>query len=525
MPILDLYPLQGTFHPGQAVRLAAEIELSGPAELVVTFWRLANLAGELRVPLTAANRRQTITLEWQPPQAAPAGYGVLARLVGPGEAESEPACSAFDILPAWTSFPRYGYLSDFSPGREDAEQVMAALARYHINGLQFYDWQYRHDTLLAPEREYLDPLGRPLSLDTVERLIAAAHARNIAALPYLAIYAASAAFWRQHPDWALYDAEGQAIPFGEDFLGLMDPTPGGQWAAHLLDECARTLAGLPFDGLHIDQYGEPKTAWDAAGRPVDLPAAFAGFISAAKDRFPGRPVLFNAVGNWPIADLAHSPADFEYIEIWPPDVTYADVVRIVAEARGLSGGRPVAIALYLPADRPANVLLADALILANGGGRIELGEGLRLLADPYFPKHQAIPPELAAGLRRLYDFAVRYGEWVGPQAQAAPEVRVEAGPAAWSIARRNGEWLALHLVNRLGLGDTPGWDRAHSLPQPQADLAVTVELDACPRRVLWTCPERPADLPVALDFEYSNGRLAFRLPALELWGVAALELP
>ncbi len=74
------------------------------------------------------------------------------------------------------------------------------------------------------------------------------------------------------------------------------------------------------------------------------------------------------------------------------------------------------MALYLPADRPTNIRLADALIFSCGGSRIELGEGERLLADPYFPKHQPLTPELRTTLRRYYDFAVRYGEWLGPAA-------------------------------------------------------------------------------------------------------------
>ena len=95
---------------------------------------------------------------------------------------------------------------------------MAWAARYHVNGLQFYDWQYRHETLLPPSDPYTDLLGRRMSLATVERLIEAAHARNIAAMPYTAIYGASPAFYRAHPDWALLQATGEPFEFADGHI-------------------------------------------------------------------------------------------------------------------------------------------------------------------------------------------------------------------------------------------------------------------------------------------------------------------
>ncbi len=135
------------------------------------------------------------------------------------------ATTAFDVLPSWTSYPRYGFLTDFTPGRGDIAAAVETLARYHVNGLQFYDWQYRHDHLLPPQPEYTDPLGRRLSLPVVADGVRAAHAHGMAAMPYLAVYAASPEFWRAHPEWALYDAERRPLSFGDGLLGLMNPAP------------------------------------------------------------------------------------------------------------------------------------------------------------------------------------------------------------------------------------------------------------------------------------------------------------
>ena len=146
---------------------------------------------------------------------------------------------------------------------------MAWAARYHINGLQFYGWQYRHEQLLPPEDPYTDPLGRRLSLETVTRLIDAAHARNIAAMPYTAIYGATPAFYEQHPDWALFQADGVPFDFGDGFLKIMNPTPGSPWADHLLDQFAQVLDQTAFDGIHLDQYGARSWARQCS-EPVDL---------------------------------------------------------------------------------------------------------------------------------------------------------------------------------------------------------------------------------------------------------------
>ncbi|MGH2523010.1 MAG: glycoside hydrolase family 66 protein, partial [Anaerolineales bacterium] len=284
MRLADLYPARGMFLPGEKVALVAEVEAEAPAAatLRLSITRLATTTAILTRSAALAAGQQQITIEWRAPLAASRSYGVEAQLLDEAGAICHATSTAFDVLPHWTAFPRYGFLSDFSPGRADVTATVRALARFHLNGLQFYDWQYRHDSLLPPDTDYADPLGRRSSLRVVQNFIEAAHAHGLAALPYLAVYAASAQYWRAHPAWALYDSQGRPIPFGENFLGLMNPAPGGPWAGHLLDECSRVLAALPFDGLHVDQYGEPRVAFDAQGRPVDLPSAFAGFIAALK---------------------------------------------------------------------------------------------------------------------------------------------------------------------------------------------------------------------------------------------------
>jgi dextranase len=340
-------------------------------------------------------------------------------------------------------------------------------------------------------------------------------------MPYLAVYAASAAFWRDHLDWALYDQSGQPIPFGEDFLGLMDPSDGSPWKQHLLEECRKVLTDLRFDGLHIDQYGEPRVVFDHAGHSVDLPKAFRDFIYSAVKLHPGKPVLFNAVANWPIETLASAPTAFNYIEIWPPDVHYPDLVRIVRNARRLSGGKPVVIALYIPARRMTQIRLADALIHSAGGGRIELGENERLLSDPYFPRHEALSDELRSNLRCTSDFWVRYEEWFSAPELEGGQDLVHAPEGIETFVRKVGANWAVSLVNLTGMNDCC-WNEDHDGPQ---GVAFTLEAKL-PRHVLRVWLASPDDgSPQArpAEFEYHGQTIRVKVSRLSIWNVLFFE--
>ena len=529
MRILDVYPTQGSYAPGEMIKLQVEIEAAtkGNAQLKLEIRHLNDPPIVIFNELKLIAGRQIIPADWVTPLPI-GGYAALVELLNEAGAAQSQASTAFDVLASWTDNPRYGFLSEFSQRRPDPDTTILELVHFHINGLQFYDWQYRHDTLVAPTIEYIDPLGRPMSLTMINKLVDSAHRHGIACMAYLVIYAASAEFWQANPDWALFDENEKPIQFGENFLGLMDPSPGSPWNRHILQEASKTLREISFDGLHIDQYGEPKQAWDARNKAVDLPRAFVEFIRTTREQNPGKAILFNAVGNWPIEALARAPLDFMYIEVWPPQVEYQQLASIVLRAVQLSRGKPVVIALYLPANHPANILLADAIILACGGTRIELGEDAQLLVDPYFPKHQPIPDELRGELYRFYDYAVRTGEWLGSynlsDGQRRTWAKAEFNPSSltleervWSVMRQRPDGLCFSLVNLKGI-ENPSWNTAHPVPIPALEMTVTVEYPRKPRQVSWASPEQDRG-PQALGFEYEQGKLHFAIPNLRYTGV------
>lgn len=537
-PALTIQPDKAFFRPGEPVTFTVTASQGERVEAIVT-----HLLDEI-VRLDAPLENGRATLSWQPPAEAPRGYGVTLHVLDASGAEIVAASTAFDVLGNWLQAPRYGFLSEFSPGRGDIDATVAWAARYHLTGLQFYDWQYRHEQLLPPTDPYTDLLGRRLSLDTVTRLIGAAHARNIAAMPYTAIYGASPAFHQQHPDWGLFQVDNVVFDFADGLLKIMDPTPGSPWADHLLDQFAQVLDQTAFDGIHLDQYGAPKTGRNRAGEPVDLAEVFPAFINQAaalvKEKRDGGAMIFNVVGNWPIETVAPSDEDAVYIEVWPPYRDFMDLHQIITQAQMLGGGKPVIIAAYIHPNNAPNVRLANAVIFGSGAYHLELGEPGGMLADPYFPKFGQMKPEMQAAMQRLYDFVVRYEEVLGVGTRDATEASVGAlaidgvktdGTLSKNrvavIVRQGDGRETLSLVNFMGLAHGKWLETLFAGPQLQRDLAVTLRVERPVERVWLASPDAADIAPQMVEFEAGDDAdgafIRFTVPSLDYWTMIVLD--
>ena len=519
MLILDFYPLKGFFHPGETLsfRLVLKASQAATTKLNLCLFSLQNCVQEKELQINYQNGTTAQTLDVSfTPELTCGGYALNLQV------EDQKFWTAFDVQKDWLAFPRYGFLSDFSAHLLESPELinerLENLAKYHLTGLQFYDWQYRHDQLVAPSEDYLDPLQRLLSLKTIHSLISEAHQVNMAVMPYLAVYGASIEFWRKHPDWGMYDAEGQPLLF-EDFLGLMNPAPGSAWTAHLAAQCRDVLKTLAFDGLHIDQYGDPKQAWSITGEEINLPAAFVSFINQQKQDLQV-PVIFNAVGNWPIEALAESQADLMYIEVWPPTPRFADLRQIVENARSLSGGKPVIIPIYIPAEQKTNLLLADAVIAASGGTHLELGDDLKLLSDPYFPESETLAEDYLKDLRPYWDFITAYQAVLGPEAENIT-LKTDLPQSVFCIARRKGNLLALNLIQ---LSAEDCWTEVQQPRTCLSDLPLEFETPARIEALCWASPDLANWQLQPLEFAEENGRIKCCLPALTHWSLLLVQL-
>lgn len=533
-----IIPDKAFYRPGEPVTLTVEASAGASVRATIRY------LNEPVTTLDAALVDGGALLTWTPPAQAPRGYGVDVQVMDAAGVPLAQTSGAFDVLERWIQAPRYGFLSDFQIGRNNIDETMRLAAQYHVNGLQFYDWQYRHETLLPPAgmEPYTDVLGRTHSLVTVSRLIATAHERGIAAMPYTAIYGASYAFYEQHPDWALFALKDQPYDFA-GFLKIMDPTPGSPWATHLLGEFASVLDQTAFDGIHIDQYGAPMHGRNAAGDYVNLEDSFPAFIDATaalvhEKRGADGVTIFNLVRNWPVKTVAPSDEDAVYIEVWDPYRFYLDLSRIVTQAQTLGGGKPVIIAAYISPDNYDNVRLANALIFASGGYHLELGEPRAMLADPYFPRYGVMNARTQDLERRYYDFLVRYenvlalgtSDATGERAAALSIDGVETGTrrsqdrVAVVVRQGNDQpFETFSLVNLLGIEDGH-WDVAltHG-PTLLHDLTVRLAVNRPVARVWLASPDGsdPAAQPVA--FSGDDASITFAVPELDAWTMIVVE--
>ncbi len=547
--IQDVYPAKAYYRPGELAHLRVHLFVSENApfqgRIRARLFFLNNEVACEEEPVAGSGTGVSVYEIAMPvPPQRPRGYGVEVTLLDEHGYVMDRRWTALDVLNHWTESPRYGYMCDFSPARADIDEAMEWCLRYHINALQFYDWMYRHDTLLPPEDVYFDPLGRVLSRRTVQAMIAAAAKHRIAALAYVAVYGASVPFWREHRAWALHDEQGNPIPFGEDFLYIMNPAPGSPWTAHLLQEIVTAVREMGFHGVHLDQYGEPKEGFDMDGRPVDMARALARFVWATRAHLQehGLPstVVFNAVDNWPIDQVARAPQDLVYIELWPPHVHFRDLWALTVAARRKSGGKPVVLAAYMSPSHSYNVRLMNAIILASGGTHIELGEGGLMLADPYFPNHEPIEARLATILRRYYDFAVQYENILFLNTEDVTEewsdcVEVDnvgvtyegENDHVWILARQGEDVQVLHLINLVGLPSDEWTAPIQVAPDSLRNLRLRCYSSRPIQQIWMASPDfdtpEPRDLPFKRGFSQRGPFVEVLIPQLEWWNVIVLR--
>lgn len=532
------------FKPGDEPQwtIALKSEKSIKLNLITTIKYLDQTLDENHQEVDLDPGIMNLESSWNPPNQSCHGYGLDLRLETLEGQLVDSYSSAFDVLEYWTQNPRYGFLTDFSPNRKDIEQVFDSLMKYHINGLQFYDWMYRHDQYLTVEEPYYDPLGRLTSRTTVDRLITSAHAHGMAAMPYTAVYAASIPFFEQHEDWALYKTYGTPLYFGENFLVLMDPRSDSPWTKHLLNQFDTILAETEFDGIHLDQYGDQGYVQDAAGHSFTLDRALADLINATKGVVQTRrgedgAVIFNAVTNWPIEIVAPSEEDVVYIEVWPPFTSYNDLLTLVIQGQMLGGGKPVIIAAYIDPAYEVNARLMDAVLFAAGAGHIELGEQGGYLSEAYFPNYKTPTAELSRVLQRYYDFAIRYENVIGPLTHSANKqysnqinmnglnVSVSAEHnKIMPVVRESDHYLAISLINMLGLNSGEWVKKISRSPTTLEESEVKITGITRQINEIWfSSPDKTELALIPLDFSWKDDSIILKIPFLQYWDLILIE--
>ncbi len=412
--------------------------------------------------------------------------------------------------------PRYGFLTGFSS--EDTDQDdLDWLTACHISHVQFYDWMYRHDRLLPPERRYVDPLGRNLDIETVKEKVAGCRERGMHPIAYGAVYGASREYADAHPEERLFQRDGTPYSL-VDWLAIMNVSRNSSWTTHIVEEFSRVCDAIGFEGIHMDTYGFPKRGYDENGAVVSLDEEFPSLISRTRAAIEercgrGATLFFNAVNNWPVPALSQCDLDATYVEVWPPNTRYRDLWRISREARLQSRRTPV-LAAYLtpfdpeeteseenPAGDPtaeaiASLLYATAVITTSGATHLVLGEAGCVLSHPYYVRHGSLSERGRALITRYYDMLTAYGSLLsasdseeitldhahGPDDEVlfeipSPGPGISAFPdagAVWAAVRETPEYYVVSLVNLTELSNDE-WNRPKPLPTgPIREIQITL---------------------------------------------------
>ena len=171
------------------------------------------------------------------------GYLLLATAIDQENTAIHTAVTAIDCSSKWTKFPRYGYLWEYTQGTNATEKI-ENLSNFHLNGLQFYDWQYRHHIPVAPDlSEWTDWSGRKISGSVIRSYLDEAHSRGMACMAYNMIYAANMTYIDDdsgvNPSWRLRKQTG------EDFTCDMNASLGKvgivSFLPKMLNNFCRTL--------------------------------------------------------------------------------------------------------------------------------------------------------------------------------------------------------------------------------------------------------------------------------------------
>lgn len=558
------------YSPGSSVTIYVDLKnttgsiFSGTVE--VTIFHLGAVVANLpEQGLTlGAGGTAAKVFSWLPPVDDFKGYLVAVSLKNGSGAVVESGSSAIDVSSDWKRFPRYGYVSYFDGG-VDAWNTVWQLKNYHINGLEFYDWQWKHHIPYKPEPDAVWPdiAQRSTSRATVSNLISAAHSYGMMAMNYN-LYGGA---------YEDYQTDGSGVTLSMGIFGEPKPAGGytldeqmghnlGSWAAtdkictmnnrdigwqnYIYGREQDVFDHFAFDGWHIDSLGS-GTVWDYAGNTFNLLDYYPAFINHAKAALNKR-MVYNSVdagGEGLIAQNAD--VDFIYSELWGGNARYIDLKERVDSVRSY-GSKAVVFPAYINYEKTsgyfneASVRLADASIFACGAAHLELGDGSEMLRTEYFPENTVkMSAALKNTLRTYYDFLVGYenllrGDAVSADhtvtvASTATSTNGSAG-AVWLISKKAMGCSMVHLVNLLNNTGTEWRDAygTYAAPPVKTNLAMKMYYSGtvADGKLWWASPDINDGVASSLSFttgsDGGGNYVNFTLPYLHYWDMIWLEI-
>ena len=402
---------------------------------------------------------------WKVPAQNFTGY--LAEIyVTDGIAEQTLATIGVDVSTEWGRFPRYGFISHYGSDKtvEQVKKEVDMLNRYHMTGIQFYDWQWQHHKLIPEGASQWKDVGlRDVFKSSIENYITKLHEVGSKCMFYDLLYGVTGNIVDGKPetpanldgkdgvssDWGWidlhandkdgYDLHQVQYPLGS-WPSIYVMNPGNQdWVNYLSKEIKKVYQHLKFDGYHIDQLGRQREAYytnlqskTEDGQKVytggdrrdthDFEGYYANFINRMKSDSKDKSLVMNAVSTFGGPKIVGTGnVEFGYNEMWGADDYLWNYRKIIQDNRRNNGKNTfnTVFAAYLHCRNgnggqfhTSSALFGNATIFALGGSRIELS-GDHMLFTEYFPDDaRKMSDKLQKSIIHYYDFLVAYENYL-----------------------------------------------------------------------------------------------------------------
>ena len=494
---------------------------------------------------------------WTPPTTDFMGYLAEVYYISEGN-EKIIATTGVDVSSDWTRFPRYGFLSSYHAISEtEINSVIEHLNKFHINGLQYYDWLFDHHKPLAgtpeaPAEKWLDIIGRTNTRATTNSYIAAAKKRNMASMWYDLCYGAlnNAADDGVQEEWYLFKNANRT---NKDVLSLQSPfrsniylvNPSNpDWLNYFSARVKEVYDVYDFDGFHIDQVGNRGTLYDYDGSQVNLPDGFEKFIRKMKTDFPQKVHVFNSVNGYGQQEIVQAGVHFMYNEIWDKHPNYADLKTLIEENHSYNNRLNGVFAAYINYDlsnrkgvfNTPGVLMADAVMFALGASHLELGE--HMLCHEYFPNSNlTMDKALDKALIRYYDFLVAYQNILrdGGIFNTVDITTTANNPAIApfppstgkiiSLAKKVGDRQVVHLLNFVNAQHLQWRDPNGTQTEPrlQQNLPLQITVQQPINKIWVATPDKEGSMYQEIEFTQNTGVVNLTIPALKYWTMIVME--
>lgn len=489
---------------------------------------------------------------WTPPSDDFHGYMVELVKNTNGD-ETILGTVAVDVSSNWVKFPRYGFLSSFGDiPLSEQYAVLNTLKDFHINGLQFYDWQNKQhiplplDSSGNTESHWLDLFNRQVNFETVKNYIDTGHDLNMASMFYNLLYGA----WNPEEgdgfsnEWLIFKDQYHNNIDKHDLgdLGniLLTNPVNTAWQNYIFEKTTDVYSNLNFDGWHLDQLGDRGAIYDYNGYKVNLEKGYGNFLDNLKAKFPGKQMVLNAVDQYGQADILSSAVDFAYTEVWNR-LQYSDLAHVILENNQMSNNQLNSVlAAYMNYDasegnfNTPSVLLTDAVIFAFGGAHLELGE--HMLSREYFPySNLSMNDKLKHSLMEYYDFMVAYenilrdgGDFIMPTV-SSNSIGVNNWPPVFGNASVIGKQLedktVVQLLNFDGISTLNWRDNNKTQTQPNSfeRFDLTINTNKSVSKVWFASPDYEGGASQELEFEQTDNAITITVPYLEYWSMIVIE--